>query len=205
VHVQSLPPDTILQHTTLATSLAGNAVDLLTITAAPDKGRPVAQRQGVVLSGAYMHIMGEQFLLAGVHAGPGGGSTNLDALPHMEFELVLFWRTGPCPGAAPVTGTKEGGVLLCCACRVVSCSAAARVHPGETNSSWLMKGAVEQLLADTKEAAQLRETFVFKVSTCTNPQLADSAKQQHDAQWWQQHSIPAYGFCLQFYRQLTLA
>lgn len=40
---------------------------------------------------------------------------------------------------------------------------AARVHPGETNSSWMMKGALQQLLADTDEAAQLRETFVFKV------------------------------------------
>lgn len=39
---------------------------------------------------------------------------------------------------------------------------AARVHPGEANASWMMKGALEQLLADTGEAAQLRESFVFK-------------------------------------------
>jgi hypothetical protein len=50
--LQSLPPETVLQHTVLATSLAGNAVDLLTITAAPGRGKPLEQRQGVVLSGA---------------------------------------------------------------------------------------------------------------------------------------------------------
>lgn len=49
---QSPPPHTLLQHTSLATSLAGNTVDLLTITAAHDRGKPLAQRQGVVLSGA---------------------------------------------------------------------------------------------------------------------------------------------------------
>lgn len=45
------PLSTLLHHTVLATSLAGNAVDLLTITAAPDRGKPLHQRQGVVLSG----------------------------------------------------------------------------------------------------------------------------------------------------------
>lgn len=51
--MQSLPSSTILQHSVLATSLAGNAVDLLTITAAADRGlKPMHLRQGVVLSGA---------------------------------------------------------------------------------------------------------------------------------------------------------
>jgi hypothetical protein len=49
--VQSLPPSTFVQHSRLATSLAGNAVDLLTITADPDMGKPLHLRQGVVLSG----------------------------------------------------------------------------------------------------------------------------------------------------------
>eukprot|EP00775_Hariotina_reticulata_P008712 gene8712-8893_t len=88
-------PAVTVQRTTLATSLAGNTVDMLTITAPADQGRPLSQRQGVVLS--------------------------------------------------------------------------ARVHPGEANASWMMKGAVEQLLADTGEAAQLRESFVFKVVPMLNP------------------------------------
>jgi hypothetical protein len=43
------------------------------------------------------------------------------------------------------------------------------VHPGETNASWLMKGALQQLLADTEEAARLRDNFVFKVVPMLNP------------------------------------
>jgi hypothetical protein len=42
-------------------------------------------------------------------------------------------------------------------------AAAARVHPGETNASWMMKGALHQLLGSSAESAQLREQFVFKV------------------------------------------
>lgn len=42
----------VLQRLCLATSLAGNAVDVLTITAPDGSGRAWSQRQGVVLSGA---------------------------------------------------------------------------------------------------------------------------------------------------------
>lgn len=40
----------------------------------------------------------------------------------------------------------------------------ARVHPGETNGSWMMQGFLEFLLSDKPDACLLRETFVFKVS-----------------------------------------
>lgn len=43
------------------------------------------------------------------------------------------------------------------------------MHPGETNASWLLKGALQQLLADTEEAARLRNNFVFKVVPMLNP------------------------------------
>ena len=39
-----------------------------------------------------------------------------------------------------------------------------RVHPGETNASWMMKGVLDFLLGDTEEANMLRRMFVFKVS-----------------------------------------
>lgn len=38
-----------------------------------------------------------------------------------------------------------------------------RVHPGESNASWMMKGAIEFLLGPSEEAAALRGAFVFKV------------------------------------------
>lgn len=45
----------------------------------------------------------------------------------------------------------------------------ARVHPGETNSSWIMKGIIEFLLSDKPVAHQLRSTFVFKLVPMLNP------------------------------------
>lgn len=39
----------------------------------------------------------------------------------------------------------------------------ARVHPGETNSSWMMQGFLEFLLSDLPDARLLREIFIFKV------------------------------------------
>ncbi|XP_067292827.1 cytosolic carboxypeptidase 2 isoform X1 [Pseudorasbora parva] len=45
----------------------------------------------------------------------------------------------------------------------------ARVHPGETNSSWMMQGFLEFLLSDLPDACLLREIFVFKVIPMLNP------------------------------------
>ena len=45
----------------------------------------------------------------------------------------------------------------------------ARVHPGETNSSWMMKGAIDFLLSQAPEAHLLREKMVFKVVPMMNP------------------------------------
>ena len=44
-----------------------------------------------------------------------------------------------------------------------------RVHPGESNSSFIMEGIVEFLLGDEREAKQLRDIFVFKVVPMLNP------------------------------------
>ncbi|XP_058264110.1 cytosolic carboxypeptidase 2 isoform X1 [Hemibagrus wyckioides] len=45
----------------------------------------------------------------------------------------------------------------------------ARVHPGETNSSWMMQGFLEFLLGKSPDAHLLRETFVFKIVPMLNP------------------------------------
>ncbi|XP_057693932.1 cytosolic carboxypeptidase 2 [Corythoichthys intestinalis] len=45
----------------------------------------------------------------------------------------------------------------------------ARVHPGETNASWLMEGFLDFLLGDSDDAQLLRDTFVFKVVPMLNP------------------------------------
>ncbi|XP_037562964.1 cytosolic carboxypeptidase 1 isoform X1 [Dermacentor silvarum] len=45
----------------------------------------------------------------------------------------------------------------------------ARVHPGETNSSWIMKGIIDFLMSDKPVAQRVRETFVFKLVPMLNP------------------------------------
>jgi len=45
----------------------------------------------------------------------------------------------------------------------------ARVHPGESNASWMMKGLVEFLVSDAPEARVLRDKFVFKIVPMLNP------------------------------------
>eukprot|EP00074_Homo_sapiens_P091003 XP_016867627.1 cytosolic carboxypeptidase 3 isoform X2 [Homo sapiens] len=45
----------------------------------------------------------------------------------------------------------------------------ARVHPGETNSSWIMKGFLDYILGNSSDAQLLRDTFVFKVVPMLNP------------------------------------
>ncbi|XP_051885674.1 cytosolic carboxypeptidase 2-like [Pristis pectinata] len=45
----------------------------------------------------------------------------------------------------------------------------ARVHPGETNGSWVMMGFLDHLLGPSDDAQLLRDTFIFKVVPMLNP------------------------------------
>ncbi|KAH0621185.1 hypothetical protein JD844_022240 [Phrynosoma platyrhinos] len=45
----------------------------------------------------------------------------------------------------------------------------ARVHPGETNSSWVMRGFLDFILSDAPDAQLLRDLFIFKVVPMLNP------------------------------------
>ncbi|XP_033108379.1 cytosolic carboxypeptidase 1-like isoform X2 [Anneissia japonica] len=45
----------------------------------------------------------------------------------------------------------------------------ARVHPGESNASWVMKGSLMFLLSSHPIAQALRETYIFKVVPMLNP------------------------------------
>ena len=45
----------------------------------------------------------------------------------------------------------------------------ARVHPGESNSSWMMKGLIDFLVSSSAEAVVLRDHFIFKVVPMINP------------------------------------
>jgi murein tripeptide amidase MpaA len=45
----------------------------------------------------------------------------------------------------------------------------ARVHPGETPASWMMKGFMDFLTGDSNQARELREKFIFKLVPMLNP------------------------------------
>lgn len=45
----------------------------------------------------------------------------------------------------------------------------ARVHPGETVSSWMMKGFIDFIIGESEEAYYLRRNFVFKIIPMMNP------------------------------------
>lgn len=45
----------------------------------------------------------------------------------------------------------------------------ARVHPGETPSSWMMKGLMDFLTGDSTIAKKLRHKFIFKLIPMLNP------------------------------------
>eukprot|EP00111_Clytia_hemisphaerica_P022877 TCONS_00067323-protein len=45
----------------------------------------------------------------------------------------------------------------------------ARIHPGETIGSWMMKGLLDYLTSNEADAKILRETFIFKIIPMLNP------------------------------------
>ena len=45
----------------------------------------------------------------------------------------------------------------------------ARVHPGESNSSWIIKGVIDFLTGSSIESKVLRENFIFKIVPMLNP------------------------------------
>lgn len=45
----------------------------------------------------------------------------------------------------------------------------SRVHPGESNASYLSHGLIEFLLSNEPEANELREKFIFKIIPMLNP------------------------------------
>ena len=45
----------------------------------------------------------------------------------------------------------------------------SRVHPGETNASWIMRGIIDTLVGNTPLARKLRSKFIFKIIPMLNP------------------------------------
>ena len=45
----------------------------------------------------------------------------------------------------------------------------ARVHPGESNASYVMHGLLDFLTSDDPEAVEMRSHFIFKIVPMLNP------------------------------------
>ena len=45
----------------------------------------------------------------------------------------------------------------------------SRIHPGESNSSWMMEGFLRQLLTDDIKIKNILKLFIFKVIPMLNP------------------------------------
>lgn len=44
-----------------------------------------------------------------------------------------------------------------------------RVHPGETNASWMTHGIIDYLLGDTHTVRELRDKVIFHIIPMINP------------------------------------
>lgn len=62
------------------------------------------------------------------------------------------------PSRRPADAEAKQGVVV-----------TARVHPGETNSSWMMKGLLDYLTSNAADAKLLRDMFIFKIVPMLNP------------------------------------
>ena len=45
----------------------------------------------------------------------------------------------------------------------------ARVHPGESNSSFMMQGFLNFIIGPSQQAKELRSKFIFKIIPMINP------------------------------------
>ncbi|KAM7179792.1 cytosolic carboxypeptidase 3 [Macrochelys suwanniensis] len=79
-------------------------------------------------------------------------------LCHSLARNIVYVLTITSPSESGKDAKRKAAVIL-----------TARVHPGETNSSWIMKGFLDYILGSSGDARLLRDTFVFKVVPMLNP------------------------------------
>jgi len=93
-------------------------------------------------------------------------------------ETLCFTSSGnPCPlltitsqvAEVPQWSTEESPSHRSRVSRKKTVVVTARVHPGESNSSHILRGAVDFLLSNEEEAQILRQSFIFRVVPMLNP------------------------------------
>ncbi|NWR58333.1 CBPC4 carboxypeptidase, partial [Bucorvus abyssinicus] len=105
--------------------------------------------------------------------------SHLDILEQSRNPKKVYWRQqmlcrtlggNQCPlltiTAMPESRTRDNLEQFCNRPYVFLM---ARVHPGETNASWVMKGTLEFLVSSDPIADLLRKCFIFKIVPMLNP------------------------------------
>jgi len=147
----------------LEESLEGRSVELLTLTASDDARQ--ASVRGTASEGCSSQVPAPPSIDEGIFA------------QDSRFDDLLADEIGVCPesdrqrGASvvpQVPNSVHGSSLLRFPGRPVV-FVSARVHPGETPAQFVFVGLLRFLLSDDPRAAQLRETFIFKMVPMLNP------------------------------------
>ncbi|RNF04484.1 putative zinc carboxypeptidase [Trypanosoma rangeli] len=90
--------------------------------------------------------------------------------------VPIITVTASTSGDGDAEGSREKN--LCNSCGVAAlteienrpvCIVTSRVHPGESNASWMLRGLLTFLLGDEEEAKTLRSSFVWKIIPMLNP------------------------------------
>ena len=127
----------------LCRTLAGNRCELLTITATGADIGKGSDEEYTTGAGSRRDPMMKPEGGLGQHSG------------QTSSENSQSQAEDPC-GA---TGrTKKACIVL-----------TARVHPGETNASWIMQGCIDYLTSDCEGARRLRAAYVIKIVPMLNP------------------------------------
>ncbi|XP_066445491.1 cytosolic carboxypeptidase 4 [Eleutherodactylus coqui] len=97
-------------------------------------------------------------------------SCNAQKVYFKQQTLCHTLAGNPCPvvtiTAMPKSSSQKHRDELCGRQYIVL---TARVHPGESNASWVMKGTLEFLTSSDPIAQILREMFIFKIVPMLNP------------------------------------
>ncbi|XP_055365727.1 cytosolic carboxypeptidase 2 isoform X2 [Betta splendens] len=93
-------------------------------------------------------------------------SSNPVVSSYCKVRVLCHSLAGNAVYMVTITSQRAGRVDGCTKKAVV---VTARVHPGETNGSWMMEGFLDFLLGDSEDAQLLRDTFIFKVVPMLNP------------------------------------
>jgi len=126
---------------TLCTTLAGNNVDYITITSNEYNNQGNSNNFNYPNSNSIRNSISEKIL-------------NSHMLDNKNLKSFL---PNPILSSPENQYSKLGIVLM------------ARVHPGETVSSYMMKGVIDFLCSDCDEANLLRNYFMFKILPMMNP------------------------------------